>query len=487
MRVDVTALIIVLFFTSVRADDAFHVAAGTRQLFLDDEGIESLDNLQRTMHPPTKRGAVIVPDQPWETNLQIRCAPQWDPIKKCFKLWMITSTPIEGVAGTTYAESPDGLHWTKPLLRQWSYRGSLENNFVSLDADSSWPGNAIENAIYDPDETDPERRFKGFLGALGRQPIVSPDGIHWKRLPVPELPSQDESNLSYDRPNRRFIATLKITGEFGRTQGIWTSSDFQHWTNTGVRIGADQEDQQQAKENIRARLANKRLRQPRQHDPARYNADVYNVGLFRYEGVYVGLPAVYYAVDKDDGFHLIQLISSRDLTKWSRLGNRQSFIGPSPVGANAFDLTQLLPPSSPVIRETELWFYYTGTKYREEPAQPEPDGQGAICLAVLRRDGFISLDAGDTAGRITTKKFLWRGKQLVANFNSQSEGEVFIEVLDENDTIIAATSPLTGDQHHAKFEWSEGSPDALQGQQVRLRFTLKNASLYSYWLEAERG
>ena len=66
------------------------------------------------MHRPTKKGAVIRPDRPWETTLQTRSVPAWDPSVKQFKLWMITSSNIAGVAGTTYAQSTDGLHWTKP-------------------------------------------------------------------------------------------------------------------------------------------------------------------------------------------------------------------------------------------------------------------------------------------------------------------------------------------------------------------------------------
>lgn len=171
---------------------------------------------------------------------------------------------MDGVAGTTYVESLDGVKWTKPILRQWKFQGSLENNFVAVESDSAWPANAMENVVYDPDDADPQRRFKGFLGAFGRNPIVSPDGIHWKKLDVPMLPSSDDQ-----------------------------------------------------------------LQQLRYNDPADYNADVYNVGVFRYEGLYVALPAVYHATGKipignTDGFHLIQLSSSRDLQTWQRAGDRRT-------------------------------------------------------------------------------------------------------------------------------------------------------------------
>lgn len=350
----ISAVLLVLCLESlsvVAAEDARRIPAGQRQLFLDDDAIAKIENLKRTLHQPEKRGAVIKPDQPWETALQTRCAPVWDEQAKRYKLWLITSTPAAGVAGTTYAESVDGVKWTKPILRQWKFQDSRENNFVAVEPDSAWPANAMENVVYDPDDADPQRRFKGFLGAFGRQPIVSPDGIHWKKLDVPVLPSSDESNLSYDRQSRTFIATLKTSGPFGRSHGLWTSKDFQTWTNTGVLIHTDEEDQRLARANILTRLADDQFQQPRYNDPADYNADIYNVGVFRYEGLYVAMPAVYHATGKipvgnTDGFHLVQLRSSRDLQTWQHVADRQSFIGPSPVKGGAFDLTQLLPPSA---------------------------------------------------------------------------------------------------------------------------------------------
>ncbi len=41
---------------------AFRVAAGQRQLFIDDHGISSIENLKRTLHQPSKKGTIIRPD-----------------------------------------------------------------------------------------------------------------------------------------------------------------------------------------------------------------------------------------------------------------------------------------------------------------------------------------------------------------------------------------------------------------------------------------
>src|SRR3990170_5929737 len=102
----------------------FHVIRGQRQLFVDDQGMARIENLRRTAHRPVKKGAVIRPSGPVETALQTRSAPAWNPEREVFQLWMLTSTSLPGVGGTTYAESPDGLHWVKPILRQKEVNGS---------------------------------------------------------------------------------------------------------------------------------------------------------------------------------------------------------------------------------------------------------------------------------------------------------------------------------------------------------------------------
>ena len=465
-----------------------------RQLFLDDHIIERIDGLKRTMHQPVKRGAVIKPDQEWETSLQTRCSPAWDEERKLFKLWLITSTNIPGFAGTSYAESADGVHWTKPVLRQTKINGSLENNFLAVVPGDTWPKNGIENVVIDPDDPDPKRRYKGFYGVNGRRPMVSPDGIHWTLLKTAVLPSSDESNMSYDRATNTFIATLKRGGPFGRSHRIWTSHDFTRWSDTGVLFHADELDQQLAKKNIDARLSNPKLQQPVKNVPADYNADIYNFGVFRYEGFYIGMPAVYHATGKlkvnTDGFHLIQLACSRDLKQWTRLGDRQPFIGPSPVGPDVFDRTQLLPPSAPVEHGDELWFYYTGIKYRASPENAD-EKMGAVCLAVLRRDGFVSLTADEKVGQLITKPFTATGDQLRLNVDVSDEGEATVEVLDEDMQVIdgfelSNSVPLRGRAIEQTVRWTTKADwSQLAGRNARLRIRLRNADLYAFWSAKE--
>jgi hypothetical protein len=472
-------------------EPAFVVPCDERQLFLDDADVAEMHNVVRTLHRPTKRGAVVLPDRPWETALQTRSTPAWDPEEKVFKLWMITSTNVPGVGGTTYATSPDGRQWTKLVLRQWDFQGSRENNFVALDPKMQWPENAIENVVYDADEPDAARRYKGLLGAFDRRPMVSPDGTRWTLLDVPPIPSQDESNLSFDAKEHLFILTVKHGGPYGRSVHLSTSKDFERWTKPVLVFHADELDQELGRQHIKARRADLKLQMQRplwdirdsyKGHTAEPKVDVYNMGLFRYEGLYIGTPTMFHSNDNrwnKDGFHLIQLVSTRDLKTFQRLGDRKTFIGPSPVGEGHYDLTQLIGPSAPVIRGDELWFYYTGIKYRAAPKDADTN-VGAVCLAVLRRDGFISLDATDTPGIVETQPFSIPGGKLKVNADVPN-GELRVELLNGDGDVVLKSETLTGDLLRGPVKWAQGDLADLTSQTFSLRFTLTHGSLYSYW------
>ncbi len=451
------------------SDAVFEVPLGERQLFLDDVGIARIENLTRTMHQPVKRGAVIRSADPAQT-IQTRTAPVWDPQEGLFKTWVLgTSDPVR--------VSRDALHWVA---------GGKQN----LD---------VQMAVYDPTDADPDRRYKAAL--LKKGFAVSADGLNWKKLDVPPVPSSDEGNFSFSEKEGLFILTVKRGGPYDRSVCLATSTDFQNWTDHGLIFHADELDQELGRENIKARLADSHLQQPFHNDPAVYNVDVYNMGVFRYEGLYIGTPAMFHATGpipnypNTDGFHLVQLACSRDLKTWHRLGDRKPFLGPSPLGAGAYDLTQIIGPSNAVVHGEELWFYYTGLKYRatfeyvgEYPhgehipvAGLEPD-HGAVCLAVLRRDGFISLDAGDEEGAVVTKPFTVSGGNLFVNLDA-SGGQLHVEVLAKDTQVLAASAPTAGDFPRAEVKWEQGDLVHLKGKMVALRFGLRNGSLYSYWLE----
>ena len=187
------------------------------------------------------------------------------------------------------------------------------------------------------------------------------------------------------------------------------------------------------------------------------------------------------------------------LKTWQRLGNREAFIGPSRLGSGAFDLTQILPPSAPIVRGDELWFYYTGLKYRatfryegkypngKPIVLPQFDGPtGAICLAVLRRDGFVSLDSGSSSGHLQTQAFLMPAGTLHVNANLKQKGQLVIEAVAGDGQVIATSTPVTGDQPSVGVVWKTPAKPHLAGKRVALRFRVNRGSLYSYWISKKK-
>ena len=494
----ILAVVLVIAFTltiagprsaAFGADPAFQVSAGERQLFLDDVGIERIEKLTRTMHPVSKKGAVIRPNlRLGVTSVQLRTAPVWDPQEKIYKLWDTAASPPDlyaaGKGSSGYYESTDGLHWSQPALGQIEYDPWPQNNYISLVAN----GRHIRTdyVAYDPVDPDPSRRYKCALPPVGF--AVSPDGRKWRMLDnVSGVPSGDEANFSFDVKARLFILTVKHGGPHGRSVHLETSKDFKTWTNHGLIFHADDLDQELGRKTILARKADPTFQQMVADDPSRYNVDVYNMGVFRYESLYIGTPAMYHSTGPSangrntDGFQIVQLASSRDLIEWKRLGDRKPFIDSSRRGGGAYDMTGMIGPTAALRRDDELWFYYTGGKYRRTPAKPTVD-RGAINLAAIRVDGFISLDATDTEGIVQTKPFSVPGGKLHVNVDAP-KGELRVELLNGDGNVVAKSKPLTGDLLREPVTWAKGDIADFKGQITSLRFTLRNAQFYSYWLE----
>ena len=104
-----------------------------------------------------------------------------------------------------------------------------------------------------------------------------------------------------------------------------------------------------AEEHIAERLANPQMVQPIYNVPEEYFVDVYNMGMFRYEGLYIGMAAFFHHTgdvnENSDGFHIVQLTSSRDLYNWNRVAERAAFITPSAIDTGHYDLSQIMSPS----------------------------------------------------------------------------------------------------------------------------------------------
>ena len=485
-----------------------------KQLFIDDHIVEEIDNLIHKLHQPQKPegNAVLRPKHRWENaGIQIRQAPVWVPEEGIFKwLYMGSSTPLgserklspgdgfPSLRHTCYATSTDGVNWEKPTVGLYDYAGisgdSKQNNIIPVE-----DGALLFLApLYDPDDPDPERRYKGlaFWRGPGLSPMVSPDCLHWRYLDVPVISSQDEAEVTHDVDRKQFILTHKHRGPYGRSVYLTTSEDFEHWSERELIFHADERDQENGKARLAKFFQDPDYSTPVYNKPEDYNTDIYHMGVFPYEGLYLGLPVMFHwsSANPSDGRKSIELTSSRDLRHWNRVADRAPFIELSPLGVGAYDLAQIQPANRPIVRNNELWFYYAGLKYRalsyqDRQAQAYRDG-GAVCMARLRMDGFVSLHGGREWGSVLTKPLVVEGGELHINVDSW-RGQVRVEILDASSgQVIPGFSrdeciPAVTDSIDETMQWQgERQFGELEGKTVRIRFWVLKAELYAFWFDA---
>ena len=194
---------------------------------------------------------------------------------------------------------------------------------------------------------------------------------------------------------------------------------------------------------------------------------------------------------KNAGFKQVdvQLAISHDGRTWSRAANRKEVI---PLGdPNSWEADYNRITYHPIILEKEIRFYYTGSRNRDR------DGfkhyQFAIGLATLRRDGFVSLNAGDKPGTVLTRPLTWKGRNLLVNAEVAPGGHVKATVLDIDGRPVkgyglAQCTPVRKDTVGGAITWSgaatlpAGSGTAIE-RHLRLQFEVRKAKLYSFRVE----
>ena len=470
---------------------------GERQLFLDDFVIGDLNGLTRVIHQPRKYegNPVIRPDLPTDgQTIQMRDAPSWDETEKIWKVWYFRYGDDGNGAGSPgYARSKDGIHWEKPMLGLVEVFGNRNNNLAVVKGD---PKAFIQHVLIDP-QAPPERRYKGLVGARDRKPVVSADGFTFTPLDVPPIPSEDESHLNWDGRGKQFILTVKHPGPFGRSVYLSLSKDFEHWSEPELIYHADAQDQLLGAEYMREVASNPRMWRPTINKPEEYNVEIYNMAVFPYEGLYLGLPNYFESSGRipaprgnQDGINSPKLASSRNLRTWNRVGDRAHFLPVSEMGPGIVDTGQIMATSHPLRMGDELWFYYSGIDVRHRPNMPRviAEYRGGICVAKLRVDGFLSLRAGATEGFVDTRPASVEGAHLFVNAVATG-GRIRAAITDrEGRNILPGwgaeqSSVVTGDQLRGELRWAGQNFSELAGKKVRIRFYLKDADLYSFWLE----
>ena len=160
-----------------------------------------------------------------------------------------------------YAESEDGINWTRPDLGLVEWGGNKHNNLCLIEP-SRWFTDDYNCVIYDRDDPDPDRKYKiafrsrapaSELRTFGADPrlitrggavmitATSLDGLRWKVVRPDDLPIKEVFECAglykfggyyyvfgQQTPPRVWLADGTPCG---RATSVFQSADFEHWTS----------------------------------------------------------------------------------------------------------------------------------------------------------------------------------------------------------------------------------------------------------------
>ncbi|MDP7130278.1 MAG: hypothetical protein QF437_07310 [Planctomycetota bacterium] len=460
-----------------------------RRTFLDAMVVERSEGLARIFHAAQKhaQNPVLRKDKPWEGKGAYSGPYLYGTVMRDdgkLRMWYHV---YESGYRNCYAESTDGITWTKPNLGLKDYRGSKENNLfltVSDDPNEKPPGRGSgqchnPSVIKRPWEKDPQKRYVLFCYGVDyrkARAAFSPDGLTWKFVPETAqealFPSGDVLNFFFDPYKNRYAATRKSGNRRGRAVAVATSRDGLKWElpTPGPVFVADDLDPDATQ--------------------------VYGMPVFPYQGLYIGLPWIYnarwfkdarytdkrmYEAEKDSPCTMdVQVAWSWDLINWSRPRQRKQFIPRGRPGE--FDSHMIYTARAPVVVNDQLYFYYGGWDGPHNSRKSTSN----IGLAVLRLDGFCSMQAGEDEGSFISRKESFQVPRVTINARASNGGNVVAEILDGANSVIEGFAredciPFRGDSVRHVLQWKkkEFSKDHLE-KVKKLRFYLRRADLYSY-------
>ncbi|MCH2124113.1 MAG: hypothetical protein MK165_04940 [Pirellulaceae bacterium] len=489
--------------------------ATRRELFVEKTLIAQLSGGARLqLHQPTPREIVLVCDRPWEgsTCAYMKVFRDAD----LYRMYYRGSDGLYTQEGfrslhpevACYAESRDGIHWTKPELGLVEFEGSKKNNII-------WKGSGSHNfaPFLDTNPDCPQdERYKALAGDYqqGLQAFVSADGVRF--TPVQQKPVISQG--AFDSLNLAFWDSVVGTyreyhRDFRQGRDIRTgvSEDFVHWsdpeflTYEAHRHGTEGESTEPVRDD-----------DPDNQLPGRVSQLYTNQILpyFRAPHIYLGFPTRY--IDRGWSYSATQLPNY----EYRQLRGAKSRREGTAITDGMFMASRdgnhfhIWPESfiRPGLRKRQSWFY--GDAYQNhglvetaatiDDAPPElsvfvsegshQNRPGQFRRHTLRMDGFVSLTAPLAGGELQTRPLTFQGNRLSLNLSTSAAGSVYVEIQDADGKPIpgytlAEAHALYGDSLRFPVAWKTAGTDVspIMGKPVRLRFVIRDANVFSYRFE----
>ena len=484
----------------------------SRLLFFDAATIEERSEVALVPPPLEKLGLMLEGDSPGDSagvSTAMGCGIQRLADGR-YRLYYSGYTRSEPQRGVCVAESDDGLHWTKPPLRQLQIDGRETNR---LDISGLPEG----THLHQPSIVSlPDGRWRMY-GWLGRsRPRIlryiaadSADGLRWKAINVDQPCLRHPLELSplgswswLDGPESRkrwqespgpepapFLELKRLlsndaTHTYADPHGgfemfsVWAlpnrpdSGRYVPYDNAKVMLRV-----------IHARTSEDGLRWsdphlllvPDQQDA--WDQQFYYLAQHRLPDQRVGFLGRYRTVDQDMD---IEFVYSRDGRKWHR-PLRGAWLPRGPEGA--LDSTRVYMPTHLIDRGDHWLGLYSAvnTKHNEPPERARRTVHG-VKIGRYRFAGLSS--QGTLSARVRTVPFILSTPRLM--LDGSIAGSLRAELCDAfgrplEGLTFADSAAVTGDSDKHELRWKTAIPADYQFDAVSLRMEWTRGVVYGVW------
>ena len=462
-----------------------------RECFWDEYLIDpAKTTAEFLVHHPVRREAVIRHDAPWEGDgCNYHCVFRDGGVYRMYynANEMISSDKQQHTVEDNkicYAESRDGLNWTKPDLGICEFDGSTQNNividrnsiphldnfFVFRDDNPACPADRKYKAI-----TRHKKALYCFYSAapwhFREGDLITADG-YFDSLNVFLWDARAGLYRGYFRGFHNVPGDDWNAGV--RDIRYIESTDFVHWTDPVILDfgGAEDFPLYTSVVSIYERAPQMLIGFPTRYvERHAWNGSFEELCGKEKRQERIRLHPRYGLTITDCVF-----MCSRDGAHYRRYD--EAFIRPEPehpcnwVYGDCYPAVGWVPtPSSIEGADPELSTYLPDNHWMSIPS--------VLYRYTIRADGFVSLHAGAKEREIVTKPFIFKGSELTMNLETSARGYIYVALEAENGTK-AESCETFGNSINRKIAFDD--PEAVKrmaGKPVTMRIRMLDADVYS--------
>ena len=469
--------------TAIAAEPAGVVDVGSRrELFVDRFLVDKLDGAELRLHRPVDRGRVLAFDAPWEGPF---CA-YVTVIKSPDKYQLYYRGLANAAAGdqdknqvTCYAESGDGIAWTKPSLDLFPRDGHKTNNIILANAA---PVTHNFSPFLDAKPgVPPEGRYKAVGGYhdTGLVAYASADGIRWRKLrDEPVLTkAQVQSSFVFDSQNvafwseaeGKYLLYYRVYKDRKRRIARVESDDFLTWKNPTLMEYEGADGKPAPVEELYTNQTHPYFRAPHLYVATAARFMINRRVLTTQQAQAIRVDPKYFNDTSDAVF-----MTSRGGETYQRTF-MTAFVAPG-IGYENWTSRTNYPALGVVQTGPAEMSVYVNQNYGQPTSH--------LRRYAMRLDGFASVHAPYEGGEMLTRPLTFTGSQLLLNFGTSAPGGIRVEVQDEAGKplpgfALGDCQELIGNEIERPVTWKGGDLGKLSGTPVRLRFVMKDADLYA--------